>query len=145
MFIVLNDLLAEQQNRTYQLDLKKVQITLNAIDISTAVGTGFQKIDCDSLQNSLVGFLSGFFTRIVDLLKVFIGKDKPEDDILWPVRYRKDVRDNISQQEDKIKDDVEEIIHTAIESIYLKNNRFDLDNQIISAISDDIKKALYLR
>lgn len=138
----INDFLVylSQGQYTHSLNVQDVKLVLDSNQIAACVQTSLQGIDCDCLTYSLMGVLSGMWSKFIN---VFQQKDKK--DIQWGYSYRRDVKENFfGSSQDRIQDDLENIIHDELKKTYMQQNRFNLDNQIVEQISDDIKRALYL-
>lgn len=142
----INDFLDKLAGTKYtgKVDISNVTLNLPTNDITSAVQNAIQRIDCDALQSTLLGFLDSAFKYFVNGVKDFFGYGQDPKDILWGAEYRKNVRDNFAtSNQNSISTDLKAIISNELNASYAPNG-FHIPDNIITSIRDDIMRALYL-
>lgn len=143
---IINEFLDKLAGTKYtgKVDISNVTLDLQTNAITVAVQKAIRRIDCDSLQSTLLGILDSIFKYFLNGLKNFFDLGQDPKDILWGKDYRRNVRDNFAgSDQDSISMDLKKIISNELNACYHPDG-FHIPDNIINNIRDDIMRALYL-
>lgn len=138
----LTNLLSEKQNRSYKISVQNIQVKIKTNEIADMVSRVCERIKMlhsSDFESSLFAVILGILVMVA---RLFLGVRKK--DIQWSAMYRRRVLTQIPQMEEDMRYDLIAMLHKEIVEAYEQGNRFDLAEQILEAVSDDIKRALYL-
>ena len=141
----LTNLLSEKQNKSYQIQIPNIKIQININDtnqIVSAIGKRIQGLRVSDFTNSFNNFLGILLALIVHALFILGNIDQRK--IRWMSHYRKKVVEELPEMREGIWNDLTDMIHEEVMKTYLQKEGFHLEEQILEAISDDVKRALYL-